>query len=57
MIGHAPPFGKRGGAHEACSLLFQKDGVSPKMVLDGSKEQTKGKFAKKCREADYHVAD
>ena len=44
-----------GDAHESCSLVFQRDGVSPKMVIDGSKEQTSGKFAKKCREADWHA--
>ena len=39
------PMVNKGDAHETCSLLFQKDGVPPKMVLDGSKEQIKGKFA------------
>ena len=42
-------------AHETLSLLFKKDGVPSTMVMDGSKEQTLGKFRKKCREAACHV--
>ena len=46
----------KGEAHEACSLLFQRDDEPPEMVFDDSKEQTKGKFAKKCRETGCRVA-
>ena len=49
------PMVTKGQAHEACSLVFQRDGVPPKMIMDGSKEQATGKFAKKCREADCHA--
>ena len=42
-------------AHETLSLLFHRDGVPPKMVVDGSKDQGEGQFAKKCREADCHL--
>ena len=37
-------------AHETLSLIFKRDGVPPKIVVDDYKEQTLGKFAKKCRE-------
>ena len=42
-------------AHETLSLIFKRGGVPPKIVVDNSKEQTLGKFAKKCREADCHI--
>ena len=48
------PMATKGQAHETCSLLFQRDGVPPKMIMDGSKEQTLGKMVKKCKEADCH---
>ena len=34
------PMSKKGDSHEALSLLFQRDGVPPKMIVDGSKEHT-----------------
>ena len=34
-------------AHKTFSLLFQQDGVPPRMIMDGSKEQTLGKSRKK----------
>ncbi len=46
---------RKGEAHETFSLLFHCDGVPPTMVLDGSKEQTKGDFKRKLREADCHA--
>ena len=49
------PMKKKSDAHEALSLLAQRDGVPPVMVMDGSKEQTMGKFRKKCREFGTHV--
>ena len=51
----AHPMKSKGEAHEALSLLFNRDGVPNTMVMDGSKEQTQGKFKKKCQEADCHV--
>ena len=46
------PMKRKGGVHEALSLTFRRDGVPPGIVVDNSKEQTLGEFAKKCREAD-----
>ncbi len=46
---------RKGKAHETLSLLFHHDGVPPTMVLDGSKEQTKGDFKRKLHEADCHA--
>jgi hypothetical protein len=44
----------KGGTHETLSLVFQHDGVPPTMVTNDSKEQTKGEFQSKLKEADYH---
>ncbi len=48
----AHPMNRKGAAHETLSQLFHRDGVSPTMVLDGLKEQTKGDFMRKLCEAD-----
>ena len=45
----------KGKAHEALSLVFQRDGVTPRMVVDCSKEQLSMDFKGKCREADCHL--
>ena len=42
-------------AHHALSLLFARDGVPPTMIVDGSKEQTQGKFRHKARQVDCHL--
>jgi len=42
-------------AHNSLSLLFQRDGVPLKMIMDGSKEQTLGRFKKKCQDADCRI--
>ena len=41
--------------HDSLSLLFQRDGVPPKMIMDSSKEQTLGRFKKKCQDADCQI--
>jgi hypothetical protein len=51
----AHPMTRKGEAHETLSLLYHCDGVPPTMVLDGSKERTKGDFMRKLREADCHA--
>ncbi len=51
----AHPMTRKGAAHETLSLLFHCDAVPPTMVLDGSKEQTKGDFKRKLCEADCHA--
>ena len=50
----AHPMKRKGDAHETLSLVFQRDGVPPTMVTDDSKEQTKGEFRRKLKEADCH---
>jgi hypothetical protein len=45
------PMKTKSEAHKALSLLFARDGVPTKLVTDGSKEQTKGEFRRKCRES------
>ena len=42
-------------AADAVDLLFHRDGVPTKMIMDGSKEQTLGRFRKKCQQASVHV--
>ena len=49
------PMKKKSEAHEALSLLHQREGVPNVMVMDGSKEQLLGKFCHKCRQAGSHV--
>lgn len=44
------PLKKKSEAHEALSLLAQRDGIPPTLIMDGSKEQTLGLFRKKARE-------
>ena len=46
---------KKSDAHNTLSLVFQCDGVPPKMIMDGSKEQTLGRFKQKCQNADCHI--
>ena len=49
------PMKLKSEAHETPALLFKRDGVPPKIVVDNSKEQTLGRFKKKCKEADCHL--
>ena len=51
----AHPMNRKGYAHETMSLSFKRDSVSPKMVMDGPKEQTLGLFRKKFQEEDFHM--
>ena len=38
----AYPMKRKGEAHEALSLLFQRTGVPDNLIVDGSKEQVQG---------------
>ena len=49
------PMESKGQAHESLSLLSQRDGVPNTMIMDGSLEQTKGLFRKKCHDNGTHV--
>ena len=46
---------KKGNASDALDLLFHQDGVPPKMIMDGSKEQTQGRFRNKLKLANVHL--
>ena len=35
--------------------MFQRDGLTPQMIVDGSKEQVGGDFARKCKEAGCYL--
>jgi hypothetical protein len=50
----AHPMKHKGDAHETLSFVFQHNGVPPTMVTDDSKEQTKGEFRRKLKDADCH---
>ena len=45
------PMRVKSEAHDSLSLVFQRDGVPPAMILDGSKEQVCGMFRRKLKEA------
>ena len=46
---------KKGDAHEYLSMLFQRDGVLTKVIVDVLKEQTLGVFKRKFAEAGCHL--
>ena len=48
---------KKSEAHENLSLMFKRDGVPPRIIVDNSKEQYLGKFRRKCREVDCHLVN
>jgi hypothetical protein len=50
----AHPMKCKGKAHETLSLVFHCADVPPTMVTNDSKEQTKGEFQRKLKEADCH---
>ena len=45
----------KGKAHEALGLLFAREGVPPKIIVDDAKEMKLGKFAWKCKEAHCYL--
>lgn len=47
----AYPMRTKGQAHDTLPLMFQCEGVLPHMVMNGSKEQTLGKFHQKLCDA------
>jgi hypothetical protein len=49
------PMTKENNAHEAISLLFQKDGAPNGMVMDGEKAQVEGEFRCMPREAECYI--
>jgi hypothetical protein len=49
------PLKKEKEAHEALSLLFNRDRVPTFMVMDGSKAQVEGEFRRKLRDAGCHI--
>ncbi len=53
------PMERKGLAHEALSLLFQRDGVPPRMICDGAAEMTgrNSLFFKKLKEAQCHLRE
>ena len=46
---------KKGVAHEAIFLFFQRYGVPPKKIVDGIKDQTLSVYKRKVAEAGFHL--
>jgi hypothetical protein len=46
---------KESEAHDALSVLFNRDGVLNVMAMDGTKAQTEGHFRRKLRNAGCHI--
>ena len=46
---------KKGNTHETLSLIFERDGAPPKLIVYGSKLQISGKFNKKLKETNCHL--
>ena len=51
----AYPMNNKSEAHEALSLLFQREGVPHELIVDGALEQIKGRFQRKAREAGCYM--
>ena len=49
------PMKSKSESHEDFQLMFQRDGLTPQMIVDGSKEQVGGDFARKCKEAGCYL--
>ncbi len=49
------PMKSKGEAHKALSLMFHREGIPPSMVMDGSKEQTLGKFCQKLVDSHFQL--
>ncbi len=49
------PMQCKGEAHEFLLLLFQRDGVTPSMIVDNALEQILEDFRRKFREVDCHL--
>jgi hypothetical protein len=49
------PMRKKSEAHETLSIFLKKEGVPLNFIMDNSKEQVLGNFAKKVREAGSHI--
>ena len=49
------PMQKKSDAHEGLSLLAQRDGIPPAIIMDGAKEQVMGEFNRKAKQMGIHV--
>ena len=48
------PMTKKSDTHFALDSLFRHEGVPPEIIMDGSKEQNLGDFARKLRDDGCH---
>ena len=49
------PTKKKRYAHHGLSLMADRDGVPPHLIMEGSKEQTLSEFRKKARQFGCHI--
>ncbi|KAL7475891.1 hypothetical protein ACHAW6_001785 [Cyclotella cf. meneghiniana] len=49
------PMSHKSQVHHALGLLFAREGVLPKMIVDDAKEMRLGEFAQKCKEVTCHL--
>ncbi|KAL7474845.1 hypothetical protein ACHAW6_000796, partial [Cyclotella cf. meneghiniana] len=49
------PMSSKSQAHDALSLLFAREGIPPKIIVDNAKEMKLGEFAQKCKEVTCYL--
>ena len=49
------PMSSKSQAHDALSLLFAREGVPPKIIVDNAKEMKLGEFVQKCKDATCYL--
>ena len=48
---------RKSNAHDMLSLVFKRDGVPTRIIVDNLKEQSLSEFARKFQEADSHLVN
>ena len=51
------PMSTKINANHSANMLFNNDGVSSKIVVDGAREQVMGKFKEDCQDATFQVQE
>jgi len=51
------PMLRKSQAHEALSLMFQSEGVPPRLIIDGANEMRQGIFSQKIKDATCHLRE
>ena len=48
---------KKSEDHKTLSLMFKRDGVPLRMIVDNSREKSLGEFRRKCSEVDCNLVN